>query len=439
MAHTDPLAYLTGFGNELHSEALPGALPVGQNSPQRCPYGLYAEQISGTPFTAPRAGNRRAWLYRIRPSVLHGGAPQPVAVSLWRSPPAVPPHPLSALPLRWDPVPVPPGGHDFIDGMRTVTVNGDVHQRAGAALHLYLVNAPMQRRALADADGELLVVPQLGALLLHTEFGVMRAEPGEVALIPRGVVFRVEPLGGACRGYVCENFGAPFTLPELGPIGANGLASPRDFRTPVAAFDADDGGEWQLVRKFGGAFHASRLGHSPFDVVAWHGNHVPWVYDLRCFSPLNAVRVDHPDPSIFTVLTAPTAVPGTANVDFVVFPPRWTVAENTFRPPWYHRNVMSEFMGLIEGVYDARPRGFLPGGMSLHNAMVPHGPDGDAFQAATDADLAPQRLDGTLAFMFETWLPQQVTDYAAGLAQRQADYHELWLSLRPHFEPSAGP
>jgi homogentisate 1,2-dioxygenase len=436
-----PSSYLSGFGNEFASEALPGALPVGQNSPQRCPYGLYAEQLSGTPFTAPRAENRRSWLYRIRPSVKHQGRYHHRELPYWKSAPDPAPHrmgerrPLGQL--RWGPVPFPRGEElTFLTGLRTMTTAGDVATQTGMAAHVYLVTAPMRQEYFTNADGELLVVPQQGSLRFATEFGVLEVAPGEVCVLPRGVKFRVEPQGGQgegpARGYVCENYGAPLTLPGLGPIGANGLANPRDFLTPVAAFE-DREEPSRLTVKWGGSFHICEFDQSPLDVVAWHGNYVPYKYDLERFCPMNAVRFDHPDPSIFTVLTAPTAVPGTANIDFVIFPERWMVAENTFRPPWYHVNLMSEFMGLIEGVYDAKPGGFVPGGMSLHNCMLPHGPDAEAFEKASTAALEPVRQSATLAFMFETRFPQLITEFAAEIETLDVDYQDCWAGLKKHF------
>ena len=428
-----PLSYLSGFGNAFASEALPGALPEGQNAPQRCPYGLYAEQLSGSPFTAPRAENQRSWLYRIRPSVKHQGRFARREMPQWKS---APDHMKGRLPLgqlRWGPVPIPKNEElTFLTGMRTMTTAGDVTTHTGMAAHIYLVTAAMETEYFFSADGELLVVPQQGRLRFATEFGVLEVGPGEICVIPRGVKFRAAPLDGPCRGYVCENYGAPLTLPNLGPIGANGLANPRDFRAPVAAYE-DREESSHLTVKWCGAFHACEIAQSPLDVVAWHGNYLPYVYDLKRFCPMNAVLFDHPDPSIFTVLTAPTAVPGTANIDFVIFPERWMVAENTFRPPWYHVNVMSEFMGLIEGVYDAKPGGFLPGGMSLHNCMLPHGPDRAAFDKAATEDLKPVKQSGTLAFMFETRLPQQITEFAASLETLDVDYQECWAGLEKHF------
>ena len=393
-----------GFGSYVETEAVPGALPVGRNSPQRPPFGLYAEQLSITAFTAPRAENRRSWLYRIRPTADHGrfepyaGAPD---LRTGR------PEGARADPnrMRWLPLPEPGGERDWLDGLFTVASNGGPGEPAGIAAHVYQAKKSMDARCFSNADGEMLIVPQEGALRLHTEFGVLDVAPGHVALVPRGVKFRVELPDGPARGYVCENYGAPFRLPELGPIGANGLANPRDWRAPAAAYETT-GGPFEVVHKAQGALWRTELDHSPLDVVAWHGNLAPYVYDLARFNTINTVSFDHPDPSIFTVLTSPSDTPGTANCDFVVFPPRWMVAEDTFRPPWFHRNVMAEFMGLVRGVYDAKAEGFRPGGASLHNPLSAHGPDVESWRKASEAELEPHKLEGTLAFMFESrqWL-----------------------------------
>jgi homogentisate 1,2-dioxygenase len=423
--------YQTGFGNGFETEALPGALPIGRNSPQNCAYGLYAEQLSGSPFTAPRASNERSWLYRIQPSVRHAGAFRKTDPRLWRTAPCREAD-LPIAPRRWSPVPLPSTRQTLIEGLCTITTAGDADARAGIAAHIYLATASMDDAYFLNADGEMLFVPQHGALRFRTEFGIIEAEPGHIVTIPRGVKFAVDLPAGPARGYVCENYGGTLTLPERGPIGANCLANPRDFETPVAAYE-DRESPCTLTVKWGGDLWITELKHSPLDVVAWHGNYAPYRYDLRRFSPVGPLLFDHADPSIFTVLTAPSATPGTANVDFVIFPDRWLVAENTFRPPWYHMNIMSEFMGLIYGAYDAKPQGFAPGGFSLHNCMLPHGPDTEAFAGASTATLAPRKLEGTMAFMFETFLPQHITAYAAGLPELQQDYPKCWSGLERRF------
>ncbi|MFF9629741.1 homogentisate 1,2-dioxygenase [Streptomyces fradiae] len=427
----ESLEYLTGFGNEHQSEAVPGALPVGRNSPQRAPLGLYAEQLSGSAFTEPRAHNRRSWLYRVRPSAAHPPFTRADNGAL-RSAPFTETVPDPNR-LRWNPLPEPAPGTDWLAGLWTLGGNGDVAQRTGMAIHLYHANAPMER-VFSDADGELLIVPERGGLLLRTELGLLAVRPGEVALVPRGVRFRVQLLDGTARGYVCENYGQPFQLPDLGPIGANGLANPRDFRAPVAAYE-DVEGPVEVVNKYCGNLWRATYGHSPLDVVAWHGNYVPYVYDLRTFNVIGTISYDHPDPSIFTVLTSPTDTPGLAGVDFVVFAPRWLVGEDTFRPPYFHRNVMSEYMGLIEGAYDAKAEGFVPGGGSLHNMMSAHGPDRETFDKASAAELEPQKIDDGLAFMFETRWPLAATGQAVDADHLQRGYDEVWQGLERHFRP----
>jgi homogentisate 1,2-dioxygenase len=427
--------YMSGFGNGFETEALPGALPVGRNSPQRCAYGLYAEQLSGSPFTAPRTTNERSWLYRIRPTVAHWGTFERIDAGLWRTAPA-PEVDMPLAPLRWDPLPLPSEPVTFLDSIHTMTTAGDVSAQGGMGAHIYLATRSMQDEYFYNADGEMLFVPQQGDLRLWTEFGVIDIEPGEIAIIPRGVKIRVELPRGPARGYICENYGGAFSLPERGPIGANCLANPRDFLTPVAAYEDRDAPS-RLVVKWGGVLWATQIDHSPLDVVAWHGNYAPYKYDLRKFSPVGPILFDHADPSIFTVLTSPSETPGTANIDFVIFPDRWLVGENTFRPPWYHMNVMSEFMGLIYGVYDAKTGGgFAPGGVSLHNCMLPHGPDFDAFERASTVELKPHRLEGTMAFMFETRFPQRVTKFAAETSARQKDYGFYGRKLARHFDPT---
>ena len=431
--------YQEGFGNEFASEALPGALPVGQNSPQRVSYGLYAEQLSVTAFTAPRHTNRRTWMYRIRPSAMHAPfalLPEHRFHNRFREQPATPNQ------LRWDPFPWPEKPVDFLDGMMALAGSGDAASQVGVGIHVYACNQPMRGRYFYDADAELLVVPQQGRLHIATELGVLHLEPQEIALIPRGLRFAVRPLDAVARGYVAENFGAPLRLPDLGPLGANGLANARDFLAPQACFE-DLEGEFELVAKFQGHLWRASIDHSPLDVVAWHGNAVPMKYDLRRFNTIGSISYDHPDPSIFTVLTSPSDTPGTANMDFVIFPPRWLVAEHTFRPPWFHRNVASEFMGLVTGEYDAKTAGrddkggFAPGGASLHNCMSGHGPDAASYDKAIALDTSkPQHVTGTMAFMFETRSPLHVTTQALDLPELQADYWRCWQGLGKHFNPA---
>lgn len=431
--------YQSGFGNEFASEAVEGALPVGRNSPQKAPLGLYAEQFSGTAFTVPRVHNKRTWTYRIRPSVLHRPFTPYVrafpdgkaSASLFKSSPF---DEVVTTPnqLRWDPLPIPEVPTDFVDGITTIAGNGDLFSQSGIAVHIYACNKGMGDRYFYNADGEMLIVPEMGRLGILTELGAMQVGPGEIACLPRGLKFKVEPGDAHARGYICENYGTQFRLPDLGPIGANGLANPRDFETPVAWYE-DREGEFELIAKFGGNLWSCGIDHSPLDVVAWHGNYAPYKYDLRRFNTIGSISFDHPDPSIFTVLTSPSSEAGVANCDFVIFPDRWLVAEDTFRPPWYHRNVMSEYMGLIYGAYDAKEEGFVPGGGSLHNQMSAHGPDLDAFEKASNASLEPQKLSGTLAFMFESRYIIRPTKFAMETSELQHEYFEVWQRLKKNF------
>jgi homogentisate 1,2-dioxygenase len=426
--------YQTGFGNHFATEALPGALPEGRNSPQRCAYGLYAEQFSGTAFTAPRHANRRSWLYRIRPAALYGAFRPRAARHLAGGFPQAPTTPNR---LRWGAPPVPRAPTDFVAGLATLAGNGSPDEHAGCAIHWYVANRSMQERFFYDADAELLIVPQLGGLRLLTELGVLELEPLEIAVLPRGLRFRVELLGPSARGYLCENFGAPLRLPDLGPIGANGLANPRDFKSPVAWYEEREG-RFELVAKFCGDLWTAPIGHSPLDVVAWHGNNAPYKYDLRCFNTIGSVSYDHPDPSIFLVLQSVSDTAGVDNLDFVIFPPRWLVMEDTFRPPWFHRNIASEFMGLITGVYDAKAQGFVPGGASLHNCMSGHGPDAATFEKASRADTSrPLHITDTMAFMFETRSVLHPTRYALKSPLLQRDYEAVWQGLKKNFTPAA--
>jgi homogentisate 1,2-dioxygenase len=415
--------YMTGFGGHFESEAVAGALPKGRNSPQRPAFGLYTEQLSGSSFTSPRHENRRSWLYRMRPTADHrpfaayGGATLfGVAASA---------EALAPNRLRWNP-PELPDGTDFVDGLATMLHARTPEDLEGVAVHVYRATGSMDARVFVDADGELVIIPQQGAIELATELGRLEVAPGSIGVVPRGVRFRVQLLEGEARGYVAENYGLPFRLPELGPIGSNGLANPRDFETPVAWYEDRDE-PTEVVQKSLGHLWTTTLDHSPLDVVAWHGNYAPYRYDLSRFNVMGTVSFDHPDPSIFTVLTSPSNVPGRANADFVIFPPRWMVAEDTFRPPWFHRNVMSEAMGLIHGAYDAKAEGFAPGGLSLHNLMSGHGPDVDSWKKASAAELKPAKIEGTMAFMVETCWPYRPTHWA--LERAQPDYDQAWAGF----------
>jgi homogentisate 1,2-dioxygenase len=420
---TDALRYMTGFGSHFESEVVPGALPRGRNSPQRPAFGLYSEQLSGSSFTSLRSENRRSWLYRMRPTADHRPFVAYAGAQLFAA--DTPKEPLAPNRLRWDPPGDLPEGKDFVDGMVTMLANRPPESLEGVAVHVYRATKSMGRRVFVDADGELLIIPQTGTLRIATELGRFDLAPGSIGVVPRGVKFRVD-LDGESRGYVAENHGLPLRLPELGPIGSNGLANARDFETPVAWFEDKDE-PTEVIQKSLGSLWTTTLDHSPLDVVAWHGNFAPYRYDLSRFNTIGTISFDHPDPSIFTVLTSPSNVPGRANADFVIFPPRWMVGEDTFRPPWFHRNVMSEAMGLIHGAYDAKAEGFAPGGLSLHNLMSGHGPDVDSWRKASEAELKPVKIEGTMAFMVETCWPYSPTQWA--LERAQSDYDQAWAGF----------
>ncbi|MCB9073651.1 MAG: homogentisate 1,2-dioxygenase [Bdellovibrionaceae bacterium] len=419
------LKYHTGFGSYFESESENGVLPEGRNSPQQPPKGLYPEQLSGSAFTMKRSENLRSWLYRGQPSVVQSPF-KPYGQKYWKS--ILPETGQTApTPIRWLPFTRWTTGN-FVDGVRTMVAN---NTNEGSAVHLYGFDQSMKNTFFYNADGELMFVPVEGELLVKTELGRLTVAPLEIAVIPRGVKFTVEPLKPhiKCHGYLGENLGAPLRLPDLGPIGANGLANPRDFQYPVA-FSEMKNEACSLICKYQDRLWVAELDHSPLDVVAWHGNYAPYKYDLTRFNTIGTISFDHPDPSIFTVLTSPSAIPGRANMDFVIFPPRWLVGENTFRPPYYHRNVMNECMGLIQGVYDAKKEGFLPGGMSLHNCMVPHGPDAETFQNELKRSEKPVKVDQTMAFMFESSLHYSVSSFALEEASLDHDYWKCWQGLK---------
>ncbi len=427
----EQLKYQSGFGNEFATEARTGALPVGRNSPQVAPLGLYAEQFSGTSFTTPRLLNKRTWTYRIQPSVLHRPFRQIENGNFTGKFDEIVTTPNQ---LRWNPQPLPEAETDFVDGIVTMAGCGDSFSQTGLGVHIFACNKNMTDRFFYNADGEMLVVAEKNRVRFLTELGIIEIGAGEICVLPRGLKFRVELPDGEARGYICENYAAHFRLPDLGPIGANGLANPRDFETPVAWFEDKDG-EFELVAKFGGNLWTTEIKSSPLNVVAWHGNYAPYKYDLRRFNTIGSISFDHPDPSIFTVLTAPSPEVGVANCDFVIFPDRWLVQEDTFRPPWFHRNYMSEFMGLCFGQYDAKEEGFVAGGASLHNQMSAHGPDAEAFEKASKAELKPVKLSGTMAFMFESRYIIRPTKFAMETAELQHEYFEVWQGLKKNFKP----
>jgi homogentisate 1,2-dioxygenase len=415
--------YLQGFGNHHQTEAQKGALPPNQNSPQRCNLGLYAEQLSGTAFTRPRQNNLHSWLYRILPSVAQGSY-LPYETDLYKN------YAASQSPntLRWSPLDLTYNiEHDFVESLFHLAGSANVNA------YLYHCTLSMHNRYFANQDGEMLFVPYFGEINLHTEFGKLNISPGMLALIPRGVKFKMELLGKETKGYLCENKGSPLTLPQLGLMGTNGLANPRHFQYPVAAFEQNIT-DAIIICKYQNKLWQTQCNHSPLNVVAWHGNYAPYCYDLNLFNTMNTVSFDHPDPCIFTVLTSESDTPGVANLDLVIFPPRWMVAEHTFRPPYFHRNYMSELMGLIHGEYDAKKEGFLPGGISIHNCMTPHGPDQISYEKGVAQKLEPEYYQNTLAFMWETRDVWQVTDQAMHLPQLQKNYADCWQGFKANFK-----
>ena len=428
----DTYAYQSGQANHFESEAVKGVLPVGQITPQKVAQGLYAEQLSGTAFTAPRVQNQRTWVYRMVPSVAHDPfAPCDESPLLDTAAFGATPGAVNPNQLRWSPMDMPAAGTKvhFVQGLATMMGTGSPASKTGLAIHMYACNADMTDAAFNNSDGDLLIVPQLGALNIQTELGWLFVAPNEIVVIPRGLRFAVHVPDGPSRGYVLEVFQGHFKIPDLGPIGANGLANPRDFMAPVAAFE-DKATDFAIYNKFAGKLFRAQSKRSVFDVVAWHGNYVPFKYNLDHFIAVNSVTKDHMDPSIFTVLTCQSLEPGVAVADFVIFPPRWSVHESTFRPPYYHRNTMTEFMGLIKGSYEAKAGAFVPGGASLHSCMTPHGPDAKTFNAATHAELKAERIQvGDMAFMFETTFQLFLTPWAAQSDKLQPDYYKCWQGL----------
>ena len=408
---------LAGFGNFHQTEAQEGALPKNQNSPQCCPLNLYAEQLSGSAFTRPRHQNLRSWLYRYLPSAVHE---EYVA---YQSEACIDIHPEQAPnQYRWSALENLTGQVDFIDGIQFIAGN------TCANTYIYQCNQSMKQRYFINHDGEMLFCPYAGEITLFTEFGKMTIQPGHIAVIPKGIVFKMDVSTAEARGYLCENLASPFVLPQLGPIGSNGLANPRHFLYPTACYE-DVSVPIDIIAKFQKKYWIAKKSSTPLNVVAWQGNYAPYCYDLNLFNVINTVSFDHPDPSIFTVLTSESALPGVANLDFVIFPPRWMVAEHTFRPPYFHRNIMSEFMGLIRGEYDAKQQGFEIGGISIHNSFTAHGPDAGSFLKASQGKLGPEKYVNTLAFMFESSENWLIGKKAIGSPNRQLNYQTCWSGL----------
>ncbi len=411
--------YLSGFGNHHQSEAIEGALPLQQNSPLHCPLNLYAEQLSGSAFTKPRASNLHSWLYRKIPSVAHED------FSLWTHDKSLETEYLQPPnPFRWFPFEPPLDPINFIESWFAIA------QTHYAATYLYHCNRSMQAEYFSNNDGELLIIPYSGAIELFTEFGTLTIAPGTIVVIPRGVRFKVSVLDSIACGYICENRGTPFSLPNLGLLGANALANPRHFRYPSAAFEKKTTKKCLLICKSQQRWWQAKSDYSPLNVIAWHGNYAPYSYDLSLFNTMNTVSFDHPDPSIFTVLSSESDTPGVANLDFVIFPSRWIVAEHSFRPPYFHRNIMSELMGLIHGVYEAKNEGFSAGGISIHNTMTAHGPDVSTYNRAIASNRQqPSYVANTLAFMLESRDPWLISQTALQHPKRDTRYSRCWQNF----------
>eukprot|EP00550_Attheya_septentrionalis_P011516 CAMPEP_0198303206 /NCGR_PEP_ID=MMETSP1449-20131203/56767_1 /TAXON_ID=420275 /ORGANISM="Attheya septentrionalis, Strain CCMP2084" /LENGTH=538 /DNA_ID=CAMNT_0044005693 /DNA_START=55 /DNA_END=1671 /DNA_ORIENTATION=+ len=492
----DELYYLLGFGNSFESEALPNALPRGRNNPRNVPYHLYAEQLNGTAFTSPRSCNRRTWLYRTHPSVHGTSSPllppdqlshsklfkgnnddndddDDSVVHTIRNKPSCFGH-CAPQDLTWDPNPMrwkpfstnssseTAQDHDFVSGCHLLASRPEqvsiyvyaFGQNMTSSSSSSSSTLPQMKKKLQhhlyNSDGHFLIVPQGGPdLEIQTELGHLKVGHREIAVLPRGMMFSVNKGkregqdDDVARGYLLEVEEGHFQLPELGPIGSNGLVNVRDVCHPVASYDAtpstDDSQQQQqhvIWNKFGGQLFGRTQSHSPFNVVAWHGNYVPFKYDLNKFCAIGSVTYDHLDPSMYTVLTVPShGEAGTALCDFVVFPSNRIMAtdSNTLRPPWFHRNVMTEFMGLLDGVYDAKQEdGFQPGGASLHSCMTPHGPDASSYQAAvTNPCTSPTALPPTagMAFMFETCHKLKLSPFSLSSPHRDLGYATCWDDL----------
>jgi homogentisate 1,2-dioxygenase len=427
---------LEGFGAPLQSEALPGALPLHQNSPRHAPYGLYPEQLSGTAFGLPRHKNLRTWLYRIRPSAQQSPF-RPLRHETFTT--AFTSEPVEPNLFGWRPCPIPSAGQDFVDGIVTLGGAGDGHSRRGYALHWFTANRSMDNRAFCNADGDFLLVPQLGELTLVTELGVLEVGTGQIALLPRGLRYSVVLRSPAARGFIAEVYGRHFELPERGVIGANGLADARHFRTSTAWFEDRLELGYRITSKLGGVLYDAQQDYSPYDVVAWHGNYVPYVYDLAAFVPVSNVRVDHPDPSIYSVVSCPLDETGSNLLDLIVFPPRWDPTEHTFRPPFFHRNATMEWNAVVRS--DSSDGALFESGVSfLTPPMTPHGVTSAAVERAFRLDEAtaavPHRSsDQSLWIQFESSLPLQLSPLAREPSRAILDWPTVWGAYRNHFRP----
>ncbi|RSL87550.1 hypothetical protein CDV31_016235 [Fusarium ambrosium] len=426
--------YLNGLGNLHQSEAFPDAVPLVNSYPQHAKYGLRSEKVSGTSFTAtPRSQNLWSFLYRARPSYNHG------TFELWNqhletANPSRPKH-LTPNSYVWPTFNVTKG--DWT-AQHLLGGNGSPTDKTGVAIWLFHVNKDMPPQTVfSSQDGEALIVPQTGALDIQTEYGKLLVRQQEIAVIPRGIKYRVTlPEGKEARGYVLELYQGHFRLPELGIIGSIGLANPRDFQVPTASFDgkiesqgdtqvavANDGrGEWTIISRLDTKLWFATQDSTPFDVAGWQGTLYPYKYDVRRFNYIGNLNYDHADPSVFVVLTSQSygKEPGTAVVDFAAVGEHWHPAQHTLRVPWYHRNTASEFVFPIIAEQDPKSRlntsdTFGPWGAWLNANMVTHGSNEQEYAEWQAKDtLTPMKLQdfGVTSAIIETEATLLLTDWA---------------------------
>ncbi|GLI78307.1 hypothetical protein PoHVEF18_006618 [Penicillium ochrochloron] len=399
----DKFKYLNGFNGYHQSEAAEGVIPLVINIPQKSKYGLHTERISGSSFTAPRKDSKQTWLYRLLPSTCHED------FSLLENHPFNLKNVLNSKyqysPNRstWAPAQIAKEA-DFLTGLQLIGGAGNPTMKEGLAYYAFTAGKSMpSNQAFYSADGDFLLAPQKGTLDIRTEMGYLRVRSNEICVVPRGIRFHVSLPAGPVRGFALELFEGHFELPELGPIGSTGLANIRDFEIPTASFD-NSNVDTEIIAKFAGQVHRTVHRGSIFNVAGWSGTYYPFKYDLGKFNTIGSVSYDHTDPSIFTVLTAPSSVPGEAVVDVAVFGPRWLVMEKSYRPPYFHRNTMSEFAFVIKGGFDVTPLPpQLEGLFLLSNTMCAHGADPESWKQATEKELVPEKIPpGNLGMMFES-------------------------------------
>ncbi|GAD98612.1 homogentisate 1,2-dioxygenase, putative [Paecilomyces variotii No. 5] len=424
----DPYRYQVGFGNRFVSEAVPDTIPRdGRNLPQRANYDLYIEQLNGTTFVTCRKDMFNVWFHRIRPSCAHK-ALKPLEykhdiVSVFSSQNEG----VSFVPFNneWGPLEIPLESKptNFWQGIKTILGHGDPTLKEGVAVHQYAANLSMDKEAFVNHDGDYLFVPQQGRLDIQTELGRMMVLPGELFVIPAGLRFKVSLPDGPSRGYIQEIFGSHFELPDLGPIGSNGLALPQDFEIPVASYDLDTS-SWEIITKLAGKLYHYEQAHTPFDVVGWHGNYVPYKYEIEKLLALSSSK-DQLDPSAYTILTAKSKIPGVSITDFCAFTPKWVNSLNSWRPPYYHRTMGAEVMGMVRGEYGGSAKTLEPGALTCDNAYVPHGETYDAWKKHAFVDLEPTLLGAGVLSITKFALERH--------NQIKPMREELWDNMHGHF------